>query len=177
MTLTVHQPPQTHLAQLNIARALDALDSPRLADFMSAIDRVNAVAERSPGFIWRFTEDSVGASAGATTSPYDGGDGAAPAPSLDPRMVVNMSVWATPADFEHFVWKTVHKRVYEKKAKWFEHMRSASFAMWWVPIGTLPTMTEAFAKLEQLNAQGPSQDVFGWQQLQSAQFWQSQQCA
>ena len=52
------QPENMHLAQVNVANAIDDLESARLADFVGALDRVNAVAERSPGFVWRLKDDT-----------------------------------------------------------------------------------------------------------------------
>jgi len=143
------QPPNTHLAQLNVARAVDDLGSARLADFMAAIDRVNAVAERSPGFVWRL----VG----------DGNDATDVAVTTDARVIVNLSVWETAEDLEHFVWNTVHKRVYAKKAKWFEPPAEPHFVMWWVPAGHRPTPADAMVRLEQLRGEGPSEHAFGWE--------------
>ena len=46
------------LAQVNIGRLLEPLDSPRLAGFVAALDQVNAAADAAPGFVWRLqTED------------------------------------------------------------------------------------------------------------------------
>ena len=41
------------LAQLNIALMQDAIDSPLMADFVANLDRINVLAEQSPGFVWR----------------------------------------------------------------------------------------------------------------------------
>jgi hypothetical protein len=41
------------LAQVNIARARGPLDSAIMADFVGALDRINAVADAAPGFVWR----------------------------------------------------------------------------------------------------------------------------
>ena len=47
-----------HLAQLNIAHLSAPIDSPQLADFVDNLDRINALADSAPGFIWRLqTED------------------------------------------------------------------------------------------------------------------------
>ncbi len=159
------QPSGTHLAQVNIARAVDDLDSPRLADFMAAIDRVNAVAERSPGFVWRLVGDD--SSAGATDIAV--GD--------DPRAIINRSVWETPEQFEHFVWNTIHKRVYQKKAKWFEAMKPAHFAMWWIAAGSHPTPDQAMRRLAHLREHGPSPEAFGWESLAQTVLWKEQRCA
>ena len=139
------------------------MDSPRLADFTAAIDRVNAVAERAPGFVWRL----VGDGNGATDIVVNG----------DARMIVNLSVWESPADLERFVWNTIHKRVYAKKAKWFEAPDEAHFVMWWVPVGHQPTPQEAMERLEQLRRAGPSQQAFGWESLPNTRLWMENQCA
>src|SRR5262245_44836510 len=52
-----------HLAQLNIGRIRHPLDDPRMADFVNNLDRVNAIAEHTPGFVWRLQDDSGNATA------------------------------------------------------------------------------------------------------------------
>jgi len=42
-----------HLAQVNIARLIEPLDSGRLVDFVTALDPVNAAADAALGFVWR----------------------------------------------------------------------------------------------------------------------------
>jgi hypothetical protein len=157
------QPPKMHLAQLNVARAVDDLESPRLADFMAALDGVNAIAERSPGFVWRLKSD-----AGNATDINV---------SDDARLIVNMSVWETPEHLEQFVWNTVHARVYGKKAKWFEAPATPHLVMWWVPIGHTPTTDEAMARLAHLTAHGASEHAFGWESLPNVKLWMSKRCA
>jgi len=157
------QPFGHHLAQLNVARALDDLDSPRLADFIGALDRVNELAERSPGFVWRL-QDPVGNATSIKVTD-------------DARFIVNMSVWETPADLEQFVWNTIHKRVYDKKSKWFEAMRTPHLVMWWVPTGHRPDVSEAMERLADLTAHGDSDRAFGWSRLPSVKLWMSKRCA
>ena len=161
--MDIVQPAGTHLAQLNVARALDDLDSPRLADFMAALDGVNALAERSPGFVWRLKSDAGNATDIKVTE--------------DARLIVNMSVWETASQLEQFVWNTVHARVYGKKAKWFEPMKSPHMVMWWVPAGHVPTIEEALARLEHLTTHGPSARAFGWESLLNVKLWMSKRCA
>ena len=116
------QPAGTHLAQLNVGHIRYATDDPRMAEFMGALDAVNALAERSPGFVWRLKDD---ASNNATNILV----------SADPHFLINMSVWETAEQLEHFVWNTVHKRIYQKKGNWFEPMATPHFVMWWIPAG------------------------------------------
>ena len=157
------QPENTHLAEVNVATAVDDLESARLADFVAALDRVNDVAERSLGFVWRLKDDS------GTSIDIHASD--------NPRYIVNLSVWETPEHLEQFVWNTIHKRIYQKRSKWFEAPKTAHFVMWWVPIGHEPTVEEALDRLEELNANGPSERAFGWESLPNVQLWQKQRCA
>ncbi len=151
-----------HLAQLNIARALYDIDDSKMAAFTDNIDTVNYVAERSKGFVWRYTEEDDS----LVKSPW----------SDDPRMLVNMSIWESPEDLEHFVWNTVHKKIYDKKEDWFPQMEMAHFVMWWVPIGHTPTLEEARQKLEYLDKHGSTDDAFSWDKLTNLKTWMHKQC-
>lgn len=156
-----------HLAQLNIARLAYDQDDPRVADFMNALDRVNAVAERSPGFVWRLKDDEEG---NATQIRFPGEED-------EGRLIVNMSVWESPEALENFVWNTVHKQVYRRRGEWFEAMKPAYFTMWWVPVGHVPTVEEAAARLEHMRAHGGSDHAFGWDYLPHIQRWREERCA
>ncbi len=151
----ISQPANTHLAQLNVATAVDDIDSDRLADFVGALDHIDALAERSPGFVWR-TQDEAGNATGIKTS-------------NDPRFIVNLSVWETPEQFERFVWLTVHKRFQARRAEWFEPPKEAYFVIWWVPVGHRPTADEALDRLADLRANGPTARAFGWESLPDLQ--------
>lgn len=152
-----------HLAELNIARPLYDLDDPRIADFVDRLDAVNAIAERSPGFVWRLMEEAGNA---LSVQAFD-----------DPRLIVNMSVWETPEHLEHFVWNTVHKQVYRRKAEWFKALAAHHFVMWRVEEGHVPTLAEAREKLEHLERRGDSDEAFGWAHLPHVRLWQTQRCA
>ena len=47
----MRQPPNTHLAQLNIGRIRHEIDDARMADFTNNLALVNGLAERTPGFV------------------------------------------------------------------------------------------------------------------------------
>lgn len=158
------QPAGHHLAQINVARALDDLESPRLADFMAALDQVNAVAERMPGFVWRLKDEA-------------GGDATSIKVSEDARFIINMSVWRTAEQLEHFVWNTIHKQIYARKSRWFEAPGEAHLALWWIPIGDRPTAEEGMARLGRLRREGPSEAVFGWEGLPNVRRWMTERCA
>jgi hypothetical protein len=152
-----------HLAQLNIARLKYPLDDPRVAGFVDNLDRVNAVAERSAGFVWRLVGD------GNDATDIDAFD--------DPMTIVNMSVWKDAKSLEQFVWNTVHKQIYRKRAEWFDAMSSHHFVMWWVGEGHLPGAEEAKARLAHLDEHGNSHHAFDWSHLPGVKLWQSQRCA
>ena len=69
-----------HLAQLNIGRLRYEVGDPRMAEFIDNLAFVNGLAERSPGFVWRYQDDSGSA---IETRPF----------ASDPRMAINLSVW------------------------------------------------------------------------------------
>jgi len=158
------QPANHQLAQLNIGRIRYEVDDPRMAGFVDNLAMVNAIAERSPGFVWRYTDESGNAT---STRPYDG----------DPMMAVNMSVWENVESLEKYVWQTVHRRFYAQRHEWFEKMDERYFVMWWVPAGHRPTIDEAIERLEHLKANGASEYAFAWENIASAQLYKTARCA
>jgi heme-degrading monooxygenase HmoA len=134
-----------HLAQVNIGRPLEPLDSERLRGFVEMLAPINAIADQAPGFVWRLqTED---------------GDATAIRAFDDPQLIMNMSVWESVEAFAAFVYSGEHLGVMRQRKQWFETMRVYT-AMWWIPAGTLPTPADAVARLEVLRRRGPSPDAF-----------------
>ena len=157
----MQQPANTHLAQLNIGRIRYEIDDPRMADFTANLAMVNRLAERTPGFVWRYIDESGNST---STRPY-----------ADPRVAINMSVWESVEALERFVYQTIHKRFYGRRAEWFEHFKDAYFVMWWVPAGHLPTVEEAVDRLKHLQQHGPSEHAFDWAYA-SAQLFKTARC-
>jgi hypothetical protein len=86
-------------------------------------------------------------------------------------------VWRyVDAALEHFVWKTVHRHFYGRRADWFEHLEGPAVVLWWVPIGHRPSVEQAVARMEHLKQHGPSDYAFDWQ-MASAQLWKTARCA
>ncbi|MFT5893459.1 MAG: hypothetical protein ACI8VW_000325 [bacterium] len=137
---------QWELAQLNIAQPVAPFDSPALADFVANLDRINALADKSSGFIWRLKGEAGDAS--GFNEPF--GD----------DMVVNMSVWESVEALHEYVYQTAHIEVMRRRKDWFESVQSESAVLWWVPQGHIPDLFEAQAKLKLLGQTGPSQDAF-----------------
>jgi hypothetical protein len=153
-----------HLAEVNIGRVLGGPDDPRLKDFYDNLARVNALAERMPGFVWRL-KDETGDSAMALHWPGD------------PTMNVNMSVWESPEALGRFVFQTVHRNIYARKHEFFETPDRPMFVLWWVEPGHIPTLAEAKARLDHYRAHGPSDYAFGWADLPQAKAWMERRCA
>lgn len=141
------------LAQVNIARPRFALDDPRMAGFTDALDRVNAIAERSQGFVWRLKGEG-----------NDATDLAFPA---DPSAIVNMSLWRDVDCLQRFVWTTIHRRFFDRKAEWFGpgDPERPDFVMWWVEPGHRPTLDEAAARLALRRREGSTDLAFGWEHV------------
>jgi hypothetical protein len=153
-----------HLAQVNIGRVLGGPDDKRMADFYSNLARVNALAERMPGFVWRLKDDG-GDSAMALHWPGD------------PTMNVNMSVWESPEALGRFVFQTVHRNIYARKHEFFEMPQENTVAMWWITAGHIPTLDDAKERLDHLNAHGPTDFAFGWADLRAAKTYLEKKCA
>src|SRR6187549_874627 len=111
-----------HLAQVNIARALAPLDSPVMAGFVARLAEINALAEASPGYVWRFQDDTGNA---AYVRPYE-----------DANILFNLSVWQSPDHLRAYVYRSGHVEVMRQKQQWFEHSEEAILALWWIPAGT-----------------------------------------
>ncbi|MEO1458550.1 MAG: DUF3291 domain-containing protein [Pseudomonadota bacterium] len=154
-----------HLAELNVGRLVAPPDDPRVAEFMAALDRINGLGKRMPGFVWMM--EGSGAPATGNTENNIGDD---------PQMVANLTVWESVETLEAFVWNTVHRQFYERREAWFEVMASMHFVMWWVPAGHRPTLAEALARLEHMRAHGDSDHAFGWAHLPEARLWRDRAC-
>jgi heme-degrading monooxygenase HmoA len=134
-----------HLAQVNVATVRAPLDSPELAGFVAQLEPINALADHSPGFVWRLqTED---------------GDATAIRPFQDERIMVNLSVWESLEALRTFVYASRHLDVMRRRREWF-HRMDTYLALWWVPAGTIPTVAQAKDRLQLLAANGPSPDAF-----------------
>ncbi len=154
---------ETHLAELNVARLRYDINDPRIADFVNNLNRVNAAAERSNGFVWRLKDEA--------------GNAVSMTRESDPLVIPNLSVWTDVGSLENFVFKTVHKRIYDRRAEWFEVMERMHFVMWPVAAGNVPTLEEAWQKLDYLNEHGSTDLAFGWEHVKDANLWRSARCS
>lgn len=134
------------LAQVNIALPREPLDSALLADFVARLDPINALADRSPGFVWRLQSE--------------GGDATAVRGFGDDRILVNMSTWESVEALADYVFRSAHAEVMRARRTWFVPMKESYVALWWVAAGHQPTVAEAEERVAHLRAHGPSEFAF-----------------
>jgi hypothetical protein len=137
-----------HLAQVNIGRIKAPLDDPRMAGFMSRLDELNALADRSPGFVWRLQTSEGNAT---YFRPYD-----------DDRILMNMSVWENVEALRNYVYRTVHIELVRQRQEWFETFASNYLALWWVPAGHKAGIDEAKKRIAHLDTYGPTEYAFNF---------------
>jgi len=130
------------LAQINVGRLAAPADDPQVAGFFADLDRINALADVSPGFVWRLQDEA--------------GNATAFRPTPDPRFILNISVWESAEDLFAFVYRSAHTPVMAQRRQWFDRFDGAFQALWWVPAGTKPTIEEGLARLWRLDRYGPS---------------------
>ena len=136
-----------HIAQVNIGRVRAPLDDAIMAGFVNRLDDLNALADRSPGFVWRLQT-----SAGNATyfRPYENDD----------RILLNMSVWDSIEALRHYVYKTAHAELLRHRQEWFERFAGSYVALWWVPVGHRPGIDEAKKRIAHLDEHGPTEFAF-----------------
>lgn len=139
-----------HLAQFNVAARVAPLESPQMADFVARLDEINQLGDRSPGFVWRHTDDT---GSSTDTRVYN-----------DERIVINFSVWENIESLFEYTYHSAHVEVFRRRREWFEHTKDFYLVLWWIPAGTIPTVEEACERLDYLRANGPTAYAFTFKQ-------------
>jgi hypothetical protein len=142
--------PAYELAQLNIGIIKGPMDSAVMADFAANLERINALADRSPGFAWRLQSDQGNAT---SIRPFE-----------NENLLLNMSVWRDVESLQRYVYGSAHVEIMRRRREWFERMPEAFLVLWWVPVGHRPSIAEAIARLEVLRAKGPTAEAFTFRQ-------------
>ncbi len=140
-----------HLATINIAHLVAPVHDPRIAGFVAELEAINAIAESSPGFLWRWTPPA-GSPSG---TPFDD----------DPAIIVNLSVWTDPQSLRDYTYRSRHVEIYRQRAQWFHKMPEATYCLWWVPAGHIPTTQEGYDRLMHYRAHGATDHSFWFSQL------------
>lgn len=134
------------LAQVNIARMKGAIDSPVMADFVANLDHINALAEDSPGFVWRLKDEGNNAT---SMKMYD-----------DDFIIVNMSVWTDIDALFSYVYHSDHVEIFKRKKEWFHKMQEMHMVLWYVEDNLFPTIPDARERLEYLQKHGETPYAF-----------------
>jgi hypothetical protein len=130
------------LAQVNIGRIIAPLDSPELAGFVAQLPEINALADHSPGFVWRMVDD-------------DGEDATDLRPDdTDDLLIFNCSTWESVEALRAFAYHSDHLRVLSRRREWFHRMAEMHQALWWVPAGHRPSVAEAMERIARVREQG-----------------------
>lgn len=122
-----------------------------MAEFFDNVDRINKLAERVDGFIWRL-EDASGNALNIRV--YD-----------DPDVVPNLTIWRDVESLRRFVFSTVHKRFFDRREKWFLPLPRTS-VLWRLPAGEKPSMEEGVRRLDHLISSGPTRHAFTWKEAE-----------
>lgn len=123
------------------------LESSLMADFVANLDRINALAEAAPGFLWRLKDEAGNATA---LRPF-GAD-----------MLVNLSVWRDVESLQAYVYKSDHVAIMRRRREWFVPMDATGLVLWWVSAGHRPEPDEAAQKLDHLRRHGPTAAAFNF---------------
>ncbi len=135
-----------HLAQLNIGRLRAPIDDPIIDDFRMNLGPINALAEVSPGYVWRLHDESGNAT---SIKVFD-----------DELEIINLTVWESIDALADFTYRSGHVEFLRRRRDFFEAPTQPILCLWWIPEGTIPTVEEAVARLEHLRAYGPTPTAF-----------------
>ena len=142
--------PSFHLAQLNLGLFRAPLDSDEMAEFRRALEPINALAEATPGFVWRLKDDDGGSSSFVEVPG-----------SEDPLWAPNLSVWESREALEHFMYKSGHASYLRRRSEWFQRSDRLINVLWWIRAGEIPTLEDAVRRLRHLETHGSSPEGFG----------------
>ena len=135
-----------HLAQANIGVAKYRYDDPAFAGFVDNLDRINALADASPGFVWRYVQEDEHEAGRAVFG--------------DENVLFNMSMWESREALMDYVYRSAHVDILRRRAEWFLPQDRPILTLWWQPAGTKPTVAEARCRLDLLAERGPGPDAF-----------------
>ena len=138
-----------HLAQLNIAEAIASMESSIMADFINNTDRINTLAEKHSGFIWRLKGEESDHS--YAIKAFD-----------DESLLVNMSVWKDRESLFDYVYNSGHIEIFKRKKEWFTKMLKMHMVLWYIEEGHIPAVTEGKERLEHLQEHGESKYAFSF---------------
>jgi hypothetical protein len=102
--------------------------------------------------VWRLqTEDGNSTALRAFEGDAEGSDGG---------ILINMSVWESVEALAAFAYGDAHRSVLRRRREWFERLKDAYAALWWVPRGHIPAIGEAEDRVKHLRVHGPMPYAF-----------------
>ena len=140
-----------YIAQINIAHMRAPLTDPIMEDFVAQLAPINALADQSPGFIWRLQSEDGDAT---SIKVYD-----------DDMIIINLTVWESVDALREYVYKSAHQGVLRDRKRWFEKFDGPYYALWWIPAGQFPSTEEGKERLENLREHGETADAFSFQHV------------
>lgn len=144
-----------HLAQINIAIMHgESIEDAIMESFINQLDTINGLAESSPGFVWRYKDEEDHS---LLKMPYSGSN-----------CLINLSVWKDVESLKQFTYNTAHAVLIKNKNTWFRKQANFHYALWWLPRNKLPNLNEAIEKLEYLQKNGSTQNVFDFKNSHKA---------
>jgi hypothetical protein len=143
--------PNYHIAQINIARMLAPIDDPLMAEFVAQLAPINALADGSRGFVWRLQTEE--------------GDATSFKVYNDDMVIVNMSVWENVESLREYAYRSAHAGVMRDRKRWFEKFDGSYYALWWVPVGHIPTVEEGKERLDHLREYGDTAYAFSFKNV------------
>lgn len=135
------------LAQVNIAQRLAPMDDPIMQDFVNNVDRINALADKHKGFVWRLKDEDKD----LATEVFQ-----------DDTLLINMSVWETIDALFDYTYKSDHVEIFKRKKEWFSKMKMLHMAFWYIPEGYEPTFQDAKDRLDYIEKHGDTPYAFGF---------------
>jgi Domain of unknown function (DUF3291) len=126
------------------------MDHPAIRDFRDNLDRINGLAEASPGYVWRLQDES--------------GNATSILPTGDELEIINLTVWESIEALADFTYRSGHVEILRRRREFFEASTQATVCLWWIPEGSLPPIPDALARLEHLRAHGASPTAFTFRQ-------------
>jgi len=143
--------PNYHIAQINIGRILAPIDDPLMAEFVAQLPAINALADSSPGFVWRLQTES--------------GDATSIRIYEDEMIAMNMSVWESVESLREYAYKSSHAGVMRDRKRWFEKFDGPYMALWWIPAGHIPTPQDGQERLDHLREHGETEYAFSFRNI------------
>ena len=135
-----------HVAHANVARMRAPMGSAAMEAFARAVEPVNLLAERSPGFVWRFRDEDDPEAVRRVFGAED--------------LLLNLSVWETVDALREFTYASGHAHYVKHRKTWFSAPDGPRYVLWWVAAGHVPSPEESRDRLDHLGACGPTPEAF-----------------